>query len=114
MGRCTRCLKEHNGRCRFKIKCFSCGKINHNKLFCYRNFRTNNETNREDKVSAVIACTTSCNSRMSNALPTAIVNLINNVSRNYISARSLFDSGSQMSFITSKLVNRLKLKIVFL
>ena len=112
LGRCTRCLKEHNGRCRFNIKCFSCGKINHNELFCYKNFRTNNETNREDKVSAVIACTASCNSRMSTALPTAIVNLINNVSRNYVSARSLFDSGSQMSFITSKLVSKLKLKIV--
>ena len=112
LGKCSWCLREHKGKCNFNIKCVICGKSNHNEIFCFRNFKNNeNESNKGKNTSAVIACSTTNISRLSTALPTAIVNIFDN-SNNLVSTRCLFDSGSQMSFITSNLVNKLHLKII--
>ena len=114
MNRCTWCLGIHKGKCSNKIKCNICQKTNHNEIFCFRNFKFPNKvdnTNQgEGKLNAVIACTASRNIRKSVALPTAIVNVFENGSNDFISTRCLFDSGSQMSFITSNLVKKLNLK----
>ncbi|KOB65166.1 Gag-pol polyprotein [Operophtera brumata] len=95
---CTTCLKTHSGKCKFTFKCKIC-KQGHNTLL-----------HEEQASPSVEPAVTLLSNPVSNniLLPTVRLNLLNQCGET-ISVRALLDSGSQASFVTASLVNKLGL-----
>ena len=112
---------QYNGKCQRSIKCNTCHKGNHNKIFRYSNFRTkpqnvtksNNAYNfAHAEVDDVVLSNQWTSYKYSSALATAKVIVFNSKNSMSASAHCFFDHGSQISFITSKLVNILQLETI--
>ena len=100
---------------------YTCHKENHNEIFCYSNFRTksqkvtksdNAENCTTTEVNTVVLSNQCTSYKYSSALATAKVKVSNVNNSKTASVRCFFDPGSQISFITSKLVKILQLESV--
>ena len=103
------------------VKCNTCHKGNHNEILCYSNFRTksqkvtksdNAENCTNTEVNTVVLSNQCTSYKYSSALATAKVKVSNVKNSKTASVRCFFDPGSQISFITSKLVKILQLESV--
>ena len=114
--RCFRCLKgSHIAKsCRVQVKCYKCKAVgNHHTALCQEvkrytlnNYKSNNEEN--DGVHGV---QTTClvDGKQSVLLQTAICNVIGNNQR-VVVVKALFNSCSQQTYISNRLVKILNLK----
>lgn len=95
---CTTCLKTHSGKCKFNFKCQIC-KLGHNTLL-----------HEQQPVSPIEPAVTLLSNPVSDniLLPTVKVNLQDQHGE-IVSVRALLDTGSQASFVTTSLVNKLGL-----
>jgi len=105
-GRCFRCLQSgHLSRnCSSKIKCFNCGR-SHHQAVC------EGEQPNKTTEKATHTMHTSSYSPASVLLQTAQADLISR-NNNILRARILFDTGSQLSYISKELRHRLNLKTI--
>ena len=99
---CFRCLQSGHIRrnCRYRRDCYTCKSTNHHTELCDKN-------NREPVEKSL---TTVVTSKTSVLLQTAIAKISKvGAENNEISVKVLFDSGSQRSYVSKKIVNKLKL-----
>ncbi|XP_049868256.1 uncharacterized protein LOC126368368 isoform X1 [Pectinophora gossypiella] len=94
---CKTCLNSHTGKCRFHFKCTHC-KQNHNTLL-----HDGNETSSSSTEGGVTLLS-GLNDNNQVLLPTAKVKILTKNGQELI-VKALLDSGSQSSFITTKLAN---------
>ncbi|XP_047032145.1 uncharacterized protein LOC124638995 isoform X5 [Helicoverpa zea] len=92
---CMICLGQHGGKCRFHFRCSECKKPHNTLLHC----------NLSETPPAV---TLSSNVDNNVLLPTAKIKVVARDGTQYI-IKALLDSGSQVSFITTKVVQLLGL-----
>lgn len=95
---CTMCLKTHTGKCKFSFSCKIC-KQGHNTLL-----HKDSDPGPQASISLH-----SVNSTMNTLLPTIKVKLID-YKGSELYVRALLDSGSQVSLITTHLVEKLQVK----
>lgn len=122
--RCFRCLKKNHlaKDCRFKGRCTKCGG-KHAALICDPSYqkRKNDESNSPTKQSAIVSATKAINlatkvtaqNTVTNArvlLQTAVAVCEGKCGQR--SARLLFDSGSQRTFVTKDLSMKLQCKFI--
>ncbi|KAK9509896.1 hypothetical protein O3M35_004787 [Rhynocoris fuscipes] len=108
---CVNCLKSHKGDCFSKHSCKICGE-KHNTLLHQDNIRKDTSDPEKPSTSAAQAvCNFSNNSRnkFKVLLSTSIVRIKDKFG-NFIGCRAVLDSGSQLSFITKQLSNKLGLE----
>ena len=111
-NRCFICLRPGHiaKNCRSSINCYHC-KGKHHLAVCNTKF-SEPEQNFQKKETLHSNSNVSVNSCASVLLQTAYSKVKNNVNNSSQSARILFDSGSQLSYITPALRNQLKLKTI--
>jgi hypothetical protein len=105
---CVLCLNQHQGKCMLRLKCNICHK-GHNTLIhsdAHVSAATANSTSASSD-SAVVMTNTSQEQDV--LLPTVVVRLIDKNGK-FIYARALLDSGSQVSFVTHKLAEKINCK----
>ena len=115
LKRCLICFRgTHDGKCKSEIKCFTCGQLNHNNLFCKTTSKpqTKHNHDKSTKVNTVVTSQVSSHSDTSSALATARVTISDNKYSKSVQARCFFDPGSQISFITAKMAKSLNLKVI--
>ena len=103
--RCFQCLKKFHfsDQCNNKRKCFHCGLFGkHNRSLC--SGKIENST-KNDVSSSMMSYSTH-----ETILPTALASVFSEDSEATVSARILFDTGSQRTYLTTSLAKRLKLK----
>lgn len=116
--RCFRCLRiGHNSRdCRSRIKCHKCSRSHHLAMCETKDTDTKKEQNKKpsDGASSTTHASTnaSTNSSASVLLQTAIAEVKNASNEANKRARILFDSGSQLSYISPELRHILNLKTI--
>lgn len=113
---CVLCLNQHQGKCMLRLKCNICHK-GHNTLV-HSDAESNSDANVSNAAtasstgaspdSAVVMTNTSQEQDV--LLPTVVVRLIDKNGK-FIYARALLDSGSQVSFVTHKLAEKINCKI---
>ena len=104
--RCFKCLKyDHIARnCQVKIKCYSCGKQNvHHTFLCPGIEKNVNINNKESSTNLV-------SGRETVLLQTAQCEAISGNNSKAIGIKCLFNSCSQQTYVTEKLVKNLGLK----
>lgn len=101
---CKVCLNGHPGKCRFHFKYSHC-KQNHNTLL---HTETNSESTNQENVSLL----SGLNNNKQVLLPTAKVKVLTKDDRELV-VRALLDSGSQSSFISTQLAEKLGKKLSF-
>lgn len=120
---CTNCLVQghSNSQCRNKANCFKCKKRHNTLLHLEQNPTTvasNNQLPKPSSENSPPVASTSNSMHQSNlAIPnsntillsTALIN-VKNSHGNLVALRALIDSGSQVSFITSRAAKLLQLK----
>ena len=101
LGRCSRCTCNHRTeQCNFNLRrCDICKKGFHHQVLCDKSCKVN---------SQICSVTPSNNHNISTALPVGAVHVIKNKSQ--IKAKVLYDQGSQRTFISQDLVDKLNLK----
>ena len=108
-GKCFRCLKTGHlsSRCTSRISCFTC-KRSHHQAVC-EGERQPRDDNKNPSSSTLYA---SSNSSASVLLQTARANVAAESDGKTKEARILFDSGSQLSYVSEELRHQLKLKTI--
>ncbi|KAK7084663.1 hypothetical protein SK128_010276, partial [Halocaridina rubra] len=110
IGCCSRYLRIwHDGKCTQVIKLKSCHKGNHNDIFCYNNIRKISQNVTESNTIVRVGAELE---KLVLSNQCTQVTITNNKTQKSLVTRCFFDPGSQMSFITSKLVKQLQLDIV--
>ena len=107
------------------MTCNFCHKLGHKEIFCFKILNKHGNEELQPKRSEMKSSSVELQSntvmsnsvisnqvKISNVLPVAKVNVTNSVNKFSVFARVIIDTGSQVSFITSKLVSNLNLKIV--
>ena len=100
LNKCTKCCIKHEGNCKLR-KCPRCKNGLHHSFLC--------PSIEKESYQSVCSVETSQNSD-SVALPTGIIQLVKG--KKVSNTRTLFDNGSQRSFISKNLVEQLGLKPV--
>lgn len=91
---CNRCLNFHSGKCRFHFRCNTCKRNSHHTLL-----------HTEESESPVVLLTNNmCNNQT--LLPTANIRLVSPDGK-VLHIKALLDTGSQVSFVTTKVIKRL-------
>lgn len=91
---CSICLNSHSGKCRFHFKCNICKK-GHNTLL-----------HEDEPVAPVSLLSNNCSNQI--ILPTVRVKILSHDNK-VLQVKALLDSGSQVSFVTNRVVKRLGL-----
>ena len=111
LKKCVKCLKTHTGKCLSNVTCNFCNKLGHNEIFCFKLLKVKTDK-VELKTNTVMTNSVNIEKvKISSALAISKVK-VSAKNKFSISARVIIDIGSQISFITSKLANKLKLKKV--
>ncbi|CAB4004998.1 Hypothetical predicted protein [Paramuricea clavata] len=104
-GWCFVCLrkKKISRECQSNIKCFKCGRRHHGSMYM-------GGQPRQQHQQATTSQTMYVGTRTSILLQTAKVNIYNpGMQENRVNARLILDSGSQRSFVTTRVKNQLNL-----
>ena len=109
--RCFTCLKpKHTSKdCKSVIKCFNCGE-RHHAAMCMKNSKKErvNQSNSENVTSTSL----SGSSKNIGLLQTAQATVCDTKEKHSAKLRILFDSGSQLSYITPETKKRLRLPVL--
>uniref|UniRef100_A0A6P7HHK7 Uncharacterized protein LOC114348863 n=1 Tax=Diabrotica virgifera virgifera TaxID=50390 RepID=A0A6P7HHK7_DIAVI len=108
---CRICLNNHPGRCKMSFRCSVCRK-EHNSLLHVDRQTPLDSTGQGNSGNADDRETTfgSINENINNVLLPTVKVKIRTKRGDYITARGLLDTGSQISLVTSRLVSKLNLK----
>ena len=104
---CYKCLKPNHMKqnCNYRGKCYLCKPTNHRTAICDKNNKPRNETtdNKDSHLYLV-------NMKTSVFLQTVSGEICDQQERKKIKARIILDSGSQRSYISERIVDKLRLK----